>query len=86
MSLHDDLDELADICEHMKPVGQWPGAKAIRALREAAALVRMVEGAPVAVVECNDAKGAWLVTVDDAPLYKGQRVRIVPVEGGKAGP
>ena len=36
-----------------------------------------VQDAPGAVVECNDAKGAWLIAADDAPLSEGQRVRIV---------
>src|SRR5690606_2230490 len=36
-------------------------------------------------VECSDAKGAWLVVANDAPLYKGQRVRIVPEAGQEVG-
>jgi hypothetical protein len=67
---------------HVEIGGQSALAKTIR---EAADLARRVEGAAVAVVECNDAKGAWLVTVDDAPLYKGQRVRIVPEDGQEVG-
>ncbi len=40
-----------------------------------------VQDAPEAVVECNDAKGAWLIAADDAPLSVGQRVRIVKEVG-----
>jgi len=36
-----------------------------------------MQEAPEAVVECNDAKGAWLIAADGAPLSEGQRVRIV---------
>lgn len=76
MSLHDDLDELADICEHMKPVGQWPGAKAIRALREAAELARRVEDAPCAVA--GQSPGRFYYVGGSAPVEHGQRVRLVP--------
>lgn len=40
-----------------------------------------VEEAPEAVVECNDAKGAWLIAADDTPLSEGQHVRIVKEVG-----
>jgi len=40
-----------------------------------------LDGAVAGDVECSDAKGAWLVVANDAPLTKGQRVRIVPEAG-----
>lgn len=44
-----------------------------------------LDGAVAGDVECSDAKGAWLVVANDAPLTKGQRVRIVPEDGQEVG-
>ena len=53
-------------------------------LDEARQVVRRVEDAPVGMVECSDAKGAWLVMADDERLTKGQRVRLVrEADGGE---
>lgn len=39
-----------------------------------------VREAPVGSVECNDAKGAWLITHGDAGLEPGKRVALVALE------
>lgn len=44
-----------------------------------------LDGAVAGDVECSDAKGAWLVVANDAPLTKGQRVRLVPEAGQENG-
>lgn len=74
----EDVEALLAACERDR-IGPHPSNETL------AALCRRwlaVEDAPKAVVECNDAKGAWLIAADDAPFSRGQRVRIVPEQGG----
>ena len=77
-----DRGEVVRILNSIK--GNRPTARASITSERLAALCRRwlaVEDAPKAVVECNDAKGAWLIAADDAPLSGGQRVHIVPEDG-----
>jgi hypothetical protein len=81
MKIDEAVSKLSERLERLETLvrNACPSLPAAETIRDAAELARRFEGAPVAVVECNDAKGALLVTVDDAPLYKGQRVRLVLV-------
>jgi hypothetical protein len=60
--LSERLTEIADICEHMKPVGQWPGALAIATLREAAELARG-ESFPANGYCLRFGVGGWIVDI-----------------------
>lgn len=50
------------------------------ALLSALADQRRLREAATGEVECCDAKGAWLIMSHDAPVTKGQRVAIVPLD------
>src|SRR5690606_11650368 len=76
-----EVEEMLSACERDR-IGPHPSNETLAALCRA---WLALDGAVAGDVECSDAKGAWLVVANDAPLTKGQRVRIVPEAGQEVG-